>query len=349
MNEFDLRDLADPEKYHEAIDIRGQDPGSLRDHLRLMLKIRLVEEHLALRRKEGQIGGPVHLGIGQEAVASGVSRTLRASDKVFGAHRAHSHLLALGSSIHALFSEVLGRETGLSRGMGGSMHLWDGDRGFQGAAPIVGGTVPLAVGAGLAAKLLRSDDVAVAVFGDGAVEEGVVQESLNLARTLEAPVLFLVENNFFSSHMHIRLRQPLDSTARFAAAHDIRYRTVDGNDVVAVQEAAEELVTEARTGGGPGFLEAVTYRWLGHVDWREDVDVGVNRSRDDLAAWRRRDPISRLRMALENVGAWSEADHEAAIEELEREIALSWDRALQDPWPGPEALLDRVYAREGEG
>ena len=340
----DLGDLADPTKYHGPIDLQRQPPAGVIAQLRKIMTIRLVEQHMAQMRKDGLIGGPVHLGVGQEAVAVGVSEHLRASDRVFGAHRSHSHVLSLGSSIRGLFAEVLGKDTGLARGMGGSMHLWDGPRGFYGAVPIVAGTVPLAVGAGLAAKLQGTDDISVSYFGDGAVEEGAVHESLNLARVLGAPVLFVSENNFFASHMQIRLRQPSNATSRFAAANDIRYEVVDGNDVVAVGAAAGRLVNQARSGGGPGFLEAVTFRWYGHVDWREDIDVGVNRSTEDLANWRARDPVSRLTAAMESAGYWSPNKQAEMVAELTAEITQAWDAAMLDPWPAPEALFDYVYA-----
>jgi len=341
---FDLKDLVDPNKYHEPINIQGQNPDVLKLQLRMMLTIRMVEQHLAKMRKDGLIGGPVHLGVGQEAVAVGVSGCLRNTDRVFGGHRSHSHLLALGSSIRGLFAEVLGKETGLSKGMGGSMHLWDQPRGFYGSVPIVAGTIPMAVGAGLAAKMSGTDDIGVTYFGDGAVEEGATHESLNLARSQNVPVLFVVENNLFASHMHISLRQPKNATARFAAAHDIRFEIVDGNDVVAVHEAAARLVSRCRSGGGPGFLEAVTFRWYGHVDWREDIDVGVNRSIKDLENWRRRDPISRLKVALEQLGLWSIADQDRIAGEIGHEISSAWERAMGDPYPHADALLDRVYA-----
>jgi acetoin:2,6-dichlorophenolindophenol oxidoreductase subunit alpha len=347
MASSDLGRLADPSAYHEPIAIDGRDHEALKAQLTQMIHIRLVEEHLATRRREGDIGGPVHLAVGQEAAAVGVSAWLRHTDMVFGAHRSHSHVLAMGSSAHGLFAEILGRDTGLSRGMGGSMHLWDGPRGFMGSVPIVGGTVPLAVGAGLSAKLKGEDAIAVSYLGDGACEEGVVQESLNLARVLDAPVLFVVENNLFSSHMHISLRQPSDSTARFAEAHRIPSEVVDGNDVTAVADAAERLIEAARNGAGPGFLEAVTYRWLGHVDWREDVDVGVARSASELEQWRRRDPISRLERALVSAGAWSSEDGQDVRSRLGGEIVAAWEQALSDPWPAEEALLDRVYALRG--
>jgi TPP-dependent pyruvate/acetoin dehydrogenase alpha subunit len=341
----ELGDLADPTKHHEDIDVAGCDPERLASHLRGMITIRVVEQHLAAMRKDGHIGGPVHLGVGQEAIAVGVSASLRASDMVFGAHRSHAHLLALGGSIHGLFAEVLGKETGLSRGMGGSMHLWDEPVGFYGSVPIVAGTVPLAVGAGLAAKLRGRDDIAVSYLGDGALEEGAVQESLNLAKVTDAQVLFVVENNLFSSHMHISLRQPSDATVRFAEAHGLACDLVDGNDVLAVARSAERLVGGIRRGEGPAFLEAVTYRWLGHVDWREDIDVGVARSAEDLAAWRGRDPVGRLERAMEAAGCWSASRRAELVSELEAVIAEAWGRAMADPWPDEAALLDRVYAR----
>ena len=266
---MNLGELAAASSHQGPIHLGDEVPLGLRSHLAGMMRIRSVERRLAEARRDGLIGGPVHLGVGQEAVAVGVSASLRASDRVFGAHRSHSHLLALGSDVRKLFAEVLARQTGHSRGMGGSMHLWDQSVGFYGSVPIVAGTVSLAVGAGMAARLQGTSDVAVAYLGDGAIEEGVVHESMNLARVQRDPVIFVIENNLFASHMHISLRQPSDCTARFAIAHDIPCHVVDGNDVIAVARAAAELVTAARHGAGPGFLEAVTYRWYGHVDWRE--------------------------------------------------------------------------------
>ena len=345
MMKRDLGDLADPTKHFEPIEIGGEDAATLAAHLRQMVFIRMAEQHLAEMRKAGHIGGPVHLGAGQEAVAVGVSHGLRNTDYVFGAHRSHSHLLALGSSLHGLFAEVLGKATGLSRGMGGSMHLWDESCGFFGSVPIVAGTVPLAVGAGLAAKLKGTDAVSVAYFGDGAAEEGAIHESLNLARVLKTPVLFVAENNFFSSHLEIHLRQPLNTLSRFAAAHDIPSETVDGNDVVAVRKAAARLLARSRAGQGPGFLEAVTFRWYGHVDWREDIDVGVNRSVTHLANWRARDPVARLSTAMESAGLWSKSQGLSLVDEIGRLVHDAWTRAMDDPWPEEELLLRAVYCQ----
>ncbi len=343
--ESKLGKLADPAACHAPLELGRTGPSAAVRFIESMALIRAVENKLARARRDGFIGGPVHLGVGQEGVAVGLSASLRPSDRVFGAHRSHSHLLALGSSVHGLFAEVLGKDTGHSRGMGGSMHLWDQPRGFYGSVPIVAGTVALAVGAGLAAKLQKTDDVAVAYLGDGAVEEGVVHESLNLARIQDIPVVFVVENNLFASHMHISTRQPSDATARFAVANGIPAAIIDGNDVVAVADAGEEAVNRARKGGGPSFVEAVTYRWYGHVDWRDDIDVGVNRSQDDIANWKARDPLARLRNAMLSKGYWT-AELDANLEHrLASEVDEAWERAMQDPYPEPASLLTRVYAK----
>ncbi len=306
--------------------------------------IRAVERQLAAARRDGLIGGPVHLGVGQEAIAVGLSQHLFASDFVFGTHRSHSHLLALGADVKKLFAEVLGKETGHSKGMGGSMHLWDESVGFYGSVPIVAGTVSLAVGAAMAARLRGTSNISVAYFGDGACEEGVVHESLNLAAIQKDPVIFVVENNLFASHMHISIRQPGDSTARFAAANGIPHRIIDGNDILAVSSAAKGLIQQAREGGGPGFLEAVTYRWYGHVDWREDIDVGVNRSQVDVNQWRAKDPVDRLRQGMMNAGVWSEKQNEELELEIARDVSEAWALALADPYPDTTALLSRVYS-----
>jgi len=347
MNVWSFGDLSDPAQHQHPIDVTGQEVEKLLAQLRMMLLIRHAERFLADGRRDGLIGGPVHLGVGQEAVAVGVSAELRKTDRVFGAHRSHSHVLAMGSSLRRLFAEILGKDTGLSRGMGGSMHLWDQPNGFYGSVPIVSGTVPLAVGAALASKLQGGGDVAVAYLGDGAVEEGVVHESLNLARILKAPVIFVVENNLFASHMHISLRQPKESTARFAAANDIPYEVVDGNDVVKVRLAAARLISLAREGKGPGFLEAVTYRWYGHVDWRDDIDVGVNRSSEDVNAWRKRDPVARLVTGLQALGlidANQLADMEA---EIAKDVVDAWKLAQADAYPPLSALTSRVFVDTG--
>jgi TPP-dependent pyruvate/acetoin dehydrogenase alpha subunit len=328
---------------NQSLDFDSRPRQELIDQLYSMMQIRFIEHKIAAMRKMGHIGGPVHLGAGQEAIAVGISKYLRRSDKVFSGHRSHAHLLAMGSDPYRLFAEVLGRSTGLTKGMGGSMHLWDGPNGFYGAVPIVAGTVPLAVGAALAIKMQHKDDIAVAYFGDGAIEEGVVHESLNLARQLRVPVLFVCENNLFSSHMYISQRQPLQSVARFSIANDIDTEIVDGNNIINVENAASRMIDIARNKKTPVFIEAITYRHYGHVDWREDIDVGINRSPDDLKLWKERDPVTRLESALFEANLLNENELIEIRTDINNKIDLAWNQAFNDLEPKFKSLLDFVY------
>jgi pyruvate dehydrogenase E1 component alpha subunit len=227
--------------------------------------------------------------------------------------------------------------------MGGSMHLYAPEVGFHGSVPIVAATVPVAVGAAMAAKMSGSPHVAVAYFGDGAVEEGGVHESLNLAAQMNLPVLFVCENNLYASHMDIAQRQPNDRTARFAEAHSVTTSVIDGNDVIAVAEAAGELIHNARCGNGPGYLEAVTYRWRGHVGPDENIDVGLRRSPEELAAWKQRDPVARLQTAMTDRGDISADEAEAITAKTDTLVDEAATRAYDAPWPEQDALLDYVY------
>lgn len=339
-----LGELADPSAFHAPIDVSGSDLDLLERQLRVMLLIRQAEEAIGEGVARSQVVGPAHLGIGQEAVGVGVSEHLRPSDRVFGAHRSHPHYLALGGDPFRLFCEILGRESGCSRGMGGSMHLFDGERGLMGTVPIVAGTIPLAAGAALAAKKDGRGDIAVAYFGDGATEEGAFHESLNLAAVWKLPILFVCENNLYSSHMHIGLRQPANRVARFAEANCVPSSTIDGNDVVHVSAAVRPMVERARAGEGPSFLEAVTYRWRGHVGHREDEDVGVERGAA-LAVWKGRDPIRRLTDALVSAGRLDERALAAMVHAVQLEVEDAWRRAESAEFPAVPGLLDGVYAR----
>jgi TPP-dependent pyruvate/acetoin dehydrogenase alpha subunit len=343
-----LQGLADPSKFQGPISIDGISPEILKSMLNSMSIIRKTEQQLAKGRQEGLIGGPVHLGVGQEAIAVGISQLLQKTDRVFGAHRSHSHLLALNPDFYRLFAEVLGKASGFSKGMGGSMHLFDQANGFFGSTPIVAGTASLAVGAAMAANLQNLNNVGVAYIGDGAVEEGVVHESFNLAKIQNAPVLFAIENNLFSSHMHISLRQPNDKISRFAEANEIPYELVDGNDVVAVFSAAKKQISDMREGKGPRLLELITYRWYGHVDWREDVDVGVNRSTEDLENWKLRDPLKRLCDSMIKKGIWSKEEHDKLDKEIDDKIFKAWNKAIKDDYPHRSSTLKYVYSEQNQ-
>ena len=335
--------LADPERFHEPLTLPAGDRQWLVDGLRTMIRIRVAEERIGDMVAAGRVVCPCHLAIGQEAPAVAVARHVRQGDRLFGAHRSHAHYLALGGSPHRLMAEVQGKVTGVSRGFGGSMHLLDRERGLFGTVPIVGATIPIAVGAGLAAKLDGGDALAVSFFGDGATEEGVFHESMNLAATMRLPVLFFCENNLFASHLHIALRQPTDVVARYAEAHRIGWEVVDGNDVVALTDAVGRATNAIRSGGGPRFVEAVTYRWRGHVGPREDEDVGVKR-KDDLVRWKERCPVRRLGNALVLAGLVTAGDIADMREAARGEVDKAWQAAERDPYPPAEELLGIVYA-----
>lgn len=341
-----LGSFADPTALHDSIDFGRRDTATLREMARSMIRIRLVEERIGEAVAAGHVKCPCHLAIGQEAVPVGIATALARGDRLFGAHRSHGHYLALGGSTHRLMAEVQGKDTGASRGMGGSMHLVDTEHGLYGTVPIVGATIPIAVGAALAAKMDGRQGIAVAYFGDGATEEGSFHESMNLAATHRLPVLFVCENNLFSSHLHIELRQPRSSVARYAEAHAVPWARIDGNDVVEIADYAQTAATAMREGQGPRFIEAVTYRWRGHVGPREDEDVGVKR-KEDLHLWKGRDPIRRLADAMIAARMLTREEHEADWAGERRMVADSWERASTDPLPPEEALLGRVYSRKG--
>lgn len=343
---YTVDDLVNPKKNQEPIEVGGYPGNFLYELLEGMVLIRISEEKLAKERKSLAIKGPVHLSAGQEAIAVGVSANLSSNDRVFGAHRSHGHILALNPSPYKLFAEVLGKETGFSRGMGGSMHLIDKESGFYGSVPIVSGTVALAVGAAFDAKRNKTEYIGVAFIGDGAVEEGVLHESLNLSRILPAPTLFVVENNLYASHMHMALRQPTISTTRFAEANSIKNRMIDGNNILDVYENSKTLIEESRRSGNPSFLEAFTYRHYGHVDWRKDVDVGVERSQENIDQWLKRDPIKRLFIGMKEKNLISEKDLVDLEEKIKQNVNFSWNKAIKDPFPKEEELLLRVYSDE---
>jgi len=339
-----LGDLIDPEQHVEPLEVCGCNSAVLIGFLDKMIEIRRAEECIADLIESGKVATPCHLGIGQEAVAVGVASQLFSTDRVFGGHRSHSHFLSLGGSLTAMFAEILGRNAGASRGMGGSMHLYDAKIGFHGCVPIVAGTIPIAIGAALAAKMDKGSAISVCFFGDGAAEEGVLHESLNLAASQELPILFVCENNLFSSHLDIDIRQPGNRIARFADAHGIAAESVDGNDVITVQSATEYLVKNIRELRIPGFLEAITYRHRGHVGPNEDIDVGVHRTMEDVVAWKKRDPITRLVEALKLSDMIDEKTYKKLENDVARRITVASKRALCESYPEDAQLTSFVYS-----
>lgn len=328
-----LEKLENPNNLADKLDLKNLDKDKLISLLSSMLKIRLVERKLAEEKKKNIIIGPVHLAIGQEAIGAGVSLALNKNDIIYGTHRSHSHIIPLGTNLFSFFSEILGRSSGLCGGMGGSMHLQDKENGFMGSVPIVAATVPLAVGSALSIKMDKRKSVAVAYLGDGAMEEGIVHESLNLSSILNVPVIFVIENNLFASHMHIDTRQTQSACVRFAKANGIDHFLVDGNDVISVYNSMTNLVQSSKDQNKPGLIEAVTYRWLGHVDWREDIDVGVNRSKKELEMWKNKDPIMRLINGMVDNEIIDDNYLAKASKEISKEINYYWELALESAYP----------------
>ena len=296
-----------------------------------MTLIRRAEEHIAGMVESGEVHCPCHLYIGQEAVAAGVCAALGAADTVWGGHRSHGHYLAKGGSLAGLFGEILLQATGCAGGHGGSMHLAAPEVGILGTVPIVAGTVPLAAGAAFAYKLRGEDTVAVAFFGDGALEEGQVHESMNLAALYRLPLLLICENNLYASHLHWSERRVADNLCRAGDFHSIPGERVDGNDVSAVHAAARAAVERARSGDGPTLIECRTFRWRGHVGASFDLDVGVER-RGELAEWLPRDPLRRLADQLIARGVADLAPRENAIAVR---IASALEEARTAPQPQP--------------
>ncbi|HAP38815.1 MAG TPA: dehydrogenase [Nitrospira sp.] len=308
---------------------------------RMMVLIRAVEDRIGELVLAGEIKTPCHLSIGQEAIPAGVCAALQPDDSLWGGHRSHGHYLAKGGDLRAMMAEIFGKATGCARGRGGSMHLVDTAQGIFGTVPLVAATIPLAVGAALSAKLRRTGQVAVAFFGDGATDEGHFHESLNLAALYRLPVLFVCENNFYSTHLTMKERRAKDNIVESADLHGLSGERVDGNDVMAVRGAADQAVQRARAGEGPTLLECRTYRWRGHVGPADDLEVGEGRRRE-LDEWRQRDPIARCRERLRAQGLSPERFEslEAAVrDEVEEAVTF----ARRSPAPDESELLHHVY------
>lgn len=313
-----------------------------RSLLRMMLLIRAAEERIGELVSAGEIHTPCHLSIGQEAVAAGVCAALEQQDTVWGGHRSHGHYLAKGGDLQAMMAEIFGKATGCSKGRGGSMHLISPACGLYGTVPLVGATIPLAVGAGLASKLRHEPHVAVAFFGDGATEEGHFHESLNLAALYRLPVLFVCENNFYSTHMALSERRLNDNIVHIAEPSGMPAVRLDGNDVLAVFDGTVKAVAGARAGEGPFFLECRTYRWRGHVGPGWDVAVGEYRRRE-LDEWIPKDPILRLKRRLVDEGA-SAQDLDAMEPVMQDEVEAAVEFARASPLPDEGDLFRHVYA-----
>ena len=310
---------------------------------RVMQLIRATEEQLARCHQRGLIHGACHTYVGQEAVAAGVCAHLRPEDAIFSTHRGHGHALAKGLPPVELIAELFGRETGCSRGRGGSMHLFAPEIGLMGTSGIVGPCILQAAGAGYSFKLLKTGCVAVAFFGDGAVNNGAFHEGLNMASIWRLPVLFVCENNHYATEVPFRYASGNPSVASRGVAYGIPGVEVDGNDVNAVARTAGQAVARARSGGGPTLIECQTYRTRPHSEGMGDYTY---RTREEVASWRERCPIKRLRANLLENGLATEAELDAIDAEIHAEVAAATLAAEKANRPDPSAAATHVYCEE---
>jgi pyruvate dehydrogenase E1 component alpha subunit len=319
------------------------DEGERRELLSLlntMWTIRAFEEKASELRFTGQIEGLLHLGIGQEAVAVGAADALGRYDYTFGGHRAHAHVIAKGADLGRLLAELAGRVTGYCRGKGGSMHLVAIDIGFVTATGVVGGTIPLALGAALVCKERGRGQIAAVFFGDGAGQVGAFHESLNIASLWKLPVIFVCENNGYAEFTPLSAHTLVSRLADHARTYGMSNVTIDGNDVLAVREAIREAARRARSGEGPAFVECLTYRLRGHYEG----DPAKYRELSEVAEWKARDPVARFARALTEQGI---ASHEeiAQAELRARASVLEAARfALSSPWPTADDLVSQVFS-----
>jgi len=325
--------------------VKEQGKDKLTQLYRTMLTIRRFEERVAADFAEMSIPGLVHSYIGEEACATGVCAALRLDDKIVSTHRGHGHCIAKGADLNRMMAELYGRTTGYCKGKGGSMHIADFSVGMLGANGIVGGGFGIATGAALAAKLEGTDRVAVAFFGDGASQEGTFHENMNLASVWKLPLIFACENNLWGSTVPVELGVAVKDIATRAAGYNMPARVVDGNDVLAIHEAASEAVTRARSGGGPSFIEMKTYRWRTHTEalW----PLGDNRPKDEVESWKKRDPIPSLGNKMIEVHMTTKEELDVIDKEIRARIRNAINFALESPLPEPEDALADVFSDQG--
>jgi pyruvate dehydrogenase E1 component alpha subunit len=316
------------------------DKGKAVEIYHKMLEIRLFEEKVFELYGQNLVPGTIHLYAGEEAVAVGVCANLRRDDYVVSTHRGHGHCIAKGARLDKTMAEILGKKTGYCKGKGGSMHIADFGVGMLGATAVVGAGIPIATGAGLSIKLRGTDQTVACFFGDGASNQGTFHEGINMAAVWKLPVLFVCENNLYAMGTRQTRVMQIRDVADRAASYGIPGVSVDGNDVVAVYDAAQRAVERARRGEGPTLLECKTYRQKGHSRW----DPATYRPKEEVAEWLERDPVRRFRKKLLEDRYLSEAE----VAKMEKETADAVDAAVQfaldSPNPAAEEALEDVYA-----
>lgn len=308
---------------------------------RQMLEIRRTEEQLARSYQAGLIMGACHTYVGEEAIATGVCAHLRHDDAVFSTHRGHGHALAKGVSPRQVMAELFGRVTGCSQGRGGSMHLFSPEVGMMGTSGIVGPCILQATGAGYSFKLLKTDRVGVAFFGDGGSNNGAFHEGLNLAAIWDLPVIFVCENNLYATEVSLAEAAGNPNIAERAVAYGMPGIAVDGNDVLAVYEAAGEAIARARGGGGPTLIEGKTYRTRPHAEGMRD---GGYRTVEEINAWKARDPLKIYQERLLDEEVANVEEFEAIEGQVKAVVEEAFEFSKSSPWPDPKTVLDHIFS-----
>jgi len=323
----------------------AKDEEKLREMYRTMILIRAFEERVAKEFAMGNIPGHAHLYTGEEAVATGSCASLRPDDYVVSTHRGHGHLIAKGGRTDKMMAEIFGKKTGYCKGKGGTMHIADTDIGMLGANGIVGAGITIAGGAALSAQKRGTSQVTICFFGDGATNTSRFHEGLNLAACLNLPVVYIIENNNYAITVHINYACKITNIGDRAAAYGIPGVTVDGNDVLAVHEAVGKAIDRAREGGGPSLIECKTYRWHGHYTG----DPQIYRTKQEVAEWKKRDPIPMFRKKLVKMGLFTQKDAAKIEQEMDEEIEKAVQFAKESPSPMPEDTLEDVYTVSESG
>lgn len=318
----------------------ARDAAAATEVLETMWSIRRFEEAVEDLYGRGLMHGTMHLSIGQEAVPTGATLALRQDDAITSTHRGHGHAIAKGADLTRMMAELLAKETGYARGRGGSMHIADTSTGNLGANGIVAGGVPIATGAGLSAQLRGTDQVSVCYHGDGAMGEGAWHEGVVLAVMWQLPVVFLCENNMYGMSMSAKQAFRLDQLSDRAKGYNMPGVDVDGNDVQAVYDAVDEAVSRARTGGGPSFIVANTYRWRGH----SKSDKNLYRTREEIDEWRERDPIGRFEHAVTEAGTLDGDALDGIRDRVRTRLREAVVEATKATDASADDLLDAVYA-----
>lgn len=328
---------------HREVGLRPEDREELHRLYYQMLLIRRFEERVAEMYTRARIGGYTHLNIGEEATVVGSVAALEPTDYLIGSYREHGHVLARGTPPGRVMAELFGKETGVARGRGGSMHLVDLERRFLGGYAIVGSHLPLAVGVGLAIDYRGGKEVVMCAFGEGATNIGAFHESLNLAKLWRLPIVFLCTNNQYAMGAAVHQDSAVVEIYRKACAYDMRAQRVDGMDVLAVREACREAVRVAREERQPSLIEAVAYRFRGH----SMADPARYRTQEEVQAWLARDPLLTFRRRLEEAELIAPQEVELIADRVEREVDAAIDFAERSPDPDPATLFDDIYAGEG--